>query len=45
MLTIHTNAYYEKETAETKYVITSHIYMFYASDKQIQQQIEFGIRI
>ena len=43
MLTIHTNAYYEKETAETKYVIT--YLMFYASDKQIQQQIEFGIRI
>ena len=44
MLTIHTNAYYEKETAETKHVIT-YLYMFYASEKQIQQQIEFGIRI
>ena len=45
MLTVHENAYYEKETAETKYVIYIYIYMFNANDKQIQQHIEFRIRI
>ena len=42
MLTVHENAYYEKETAETKYVIT---YLYVLWKWQIQQQIEFGIRI